>query len=155
MVLRLRRWMWFCCWIASFTAFRFILLMCRDINRILWKKLLLLRINIARIDSSEVIRSASCPVILKLVALFCLPWVPEIIFFREIEREIRGGATSPRREAQRSKKYFAPPPRISLSLNLAKKITSGTQGIFCFVTGWNSGSHISQWKQMSRVNVGV
>ena len=28
-----------------------------------------------------------------------LPWVPEVIFFRKIEREIRGGAASARREA--------------------------------------------------------
>ena len=160
MVLRLRRWMWFCCWIASFTAFRFILLMCRDINRILWKKLLLLRINIARIDSSEVIRSASCPVIFETGCALLFTLGAKGYFFREIEREIRGGATSPRREAPRSKKYFAPPlmrlRRGSLSQSREKNnLWHPGYLLLCYRLKFRVAYFNSQWKQMSRVNVGV
>ena len=47
----------------------------------------------------------------------CLPWVPEVIFLREIEREIRGGAASARRKATRRKTsgHMYPEPHFRAS----------------------------------------
>ena len=44
---------------------------------------------------------------LKLVAIFCSPWVPEVIFFARLkERSAAEPHASPRREAPRSKKIL-------------------------------------------------
>ena len=61
MVVRLRRCMLFWRWIARITTFCRILRICREINRILWTKLLLFRKNLARISTSELIKNASSP----------------------------------------------------------------------------------------------
>ena len=63
--LHLRLGMFFCRW----TTFRRILLICTDVNRILWEKLLLFGINIVRINIKEVIKSGSSAAIFESCAL--------------------------------------------------------------------------------------
>ena len=59
-----------CCFGAElpFTTFCRILCICRKINRILWTKLFLFRKKIARISTSQLIKSASSPVSFKSCA---------------------------------------------------------------------------------------
>ena len=44
-----------------------------------------------------------------------LPWVPEVIFFREIERENRGGAASASREEKITSGHTYPEPHFRAS----------------------------------------
>ena len=73
-VLCFRRFRLFWCWIDRITTLRRILELpfCRDINRILRKKLLLFRRNIARINTREVIKYASSPAIFSKMHAFVI-----------------------------------------------------------------------------------
>ena len=72
-----------------------------------------------------------------LTPRFDLPWVPEVIFLARLRE--RAAAEPLQRGAKRREEknnlwlfFSSPLRRGSLSLNLAKKITSGTQGSFDF-----------------------
>lgn len=144
-VLCLRRWILFSCWIDRITAFRRILLIWRDINRILLKKLLPLRINIAlppiifekgvlqELVSGLGMRSCCCCCCWKM-CLFCCKRFPFGMGWHSMEMNEFGSTLRVTGISclcyTRGTLLFSPPPTEGLNVDLVPHPASHFVGVY-------------------------